>query len=204
MGFARRRTGRGGRPRYTAYYADLRGRETSAGTFGTKTEADKAWQRAEAKVAEGRAGTGARGRQTFRRYVEQEWLPHHVMEPSTREGYTYSLYAHAIDWFGDMRMIDILPSHVREWVSDLKDKGLSPGEPPAQQGHPVRGLHHGAQRPGHRAPPLQGREDADRSDQAAAHRHAGRVRGVLPSASPTTWPGSSSSWTSTAACGGVS
>ena len=126
MGFARRRTGRDGRPRYTAYYLDLRGRETSAGTFPTKREADKAWQRAEAKVAEGRAGTGARGRQTFRRYVEEEWLPHHVMEPSTREGYTYSLYAHIVDWFGDMRMIDILPSHVREWVSDQKDKGLSP------------------------------------------------------------------------------
>lgn len=126
MGFARRRTGRDGRPRYTAYYRDLRGREMSAGTFATKREADRAWQRAEAKVAEGRAGTGARGRQTFRRYVEQEWLPHHVMEPSTRESYTYFLYAHILDWFGDMRMIDILPSHVREWVSDLKAKGLFP------------------------------------------------------------------------------
>ena len=98
----------------------------SAGTFATRREADRAWQRAEAKVAEGRAGTGARGRQTFRRYVEEEWLPHHVMEPSTREGYTYSLHAHAIDWFGDMRMIDILPSHVREWVTELKQRGLSP------------------------------------------------------------------------------
>jgi integrase len=126
MGFARRRTGQDGRQRYTAYYLDLRGRETSAGTFATKREADKAWQRAEAKVAEGRAGTGARGRQTFRRYVEEEWLPHHVMEPSTREGYTYSLYAHILDWFGDMRMIDVLPSHVREWVSGLKEQGLSP------------------------------------------------------------------------------
>jgi integrase len=58
--------------------------------------------------------------------VEEEWLPHHVMEASTREGYTYSLYAHILDWFGDMRMIDILPSHVREWVSDLKDQSLSP------------------------------------------------------------------------------
>lgn len=126
MGFSRRRTAGDGRSRYTAYYLDLRGRETSAGTFANKREADKAWQRAEAKVAEGRAGTGARGRQTFRRYVEQEWLPHHVMEPSTREGYTYSLYAHAIDWFGEMRMIDILPSHVREWVTDLTQQGLSP------------------------------------------------------------------------------
>jgi hypothetical protein len=34
----------------------------------------------------------------FRRYVEDEWLPHHVTEPSTREGYTYNIYAHAVDW----------------------------------------------------------------------------------------------------------
>jgi hypothetical protein len=86
-----------GRSRHTADYLDLRGRETSAGTFATRREADRAWQRAEAKVAEGRAGTAARGRQTFRRYVEEEWLLHHVLEPSTREGYTYSLHAHAID-----------------------------------------------------------------------------------------------------------
>jgi hypothetical protein len=61
MGFSRRRTTGDGRSRYTAYYLDLRGRETSAGTFATRREADRAWQRAEAKVAEGRAGTGARG-----------------------------------------------------------------------------------------------------------------------------------------------
>lgn len=27
-------------------------------------------------------------------YVEDEWLPHHVMELTTRQGYTYSLYRH--------------------------------------------------------------------------------------------------------------
>jgi integrase len=125
MGFSRRRTGRDGRSRYTAYFLDLRGRETSAGTFPTRREADRAWQRAEAKVAEGFAGSSARGRQTFRRYVEDEWLPHHVMELSTRESYTYSLYAHTMEWFGSMRMVEILPSHVREWVSDLQAKGMS-------------------------------------------------------------------------------
>jgi hypothetical protein len=65
---------------------DVIGRETSAGTYATKRDADRAWQRAEAKVAEGRIGTTARGWQSFQRYVEDEWLPNHVMEPSTREG----------------------------------------------------------------------------------------------------------------------
>ena len=36
MGFSRRRPGKDGKPRYTAYYRDLRGREASAGTFARK------------------------------------------------------------------------------------------------------------------------------------------------------------------------
>jgi hypothetical protein len=64
-----------GRPRYTAYKRDLKDRECSAGTFPNKKDADRAWQRAEAKVAEGRLGDPGRGRQTFQAYVEQVWLP---------------------------------------------------------------------------------------------------------------------------------
>ncbi|GII58528.1 hypothetical protein Pth03_69170 [Planotetraspora thailandica] len=126
MGFSRNRLGINGRPRYTAYYMDLRGRELSAGTYASKKAADKAWQKAEAKVAEGRAGDPARNKQSFQRYVEEEWLPHHVMEATTREGYTYSIYAHIMDWFGHMRMVEILPSDVRAWVKDQQGRGLSP------------------------------------------------------------------------------
>jgi integrase len=126
MGYSRKRTGRSGKPRYTAYYLDIRGKERSAGTFGSEKASDKAWQHAEAKVAEGRGGDPARGRQTFRRYVEVEWLPHHEMEPTTREGYTYSIHAHIMDHFGPMRMREILASHVREWVTKLKKSGVSP------------------------------------------------------------------------------
>lgn len=126
MGFSRKRIDSRGRVRYAALYRDLRGEQRSAGTFGSKREADKAWQRAEAKLDEGRAGNPARSKQTFRRYVEEEWLPHHVMEATTREGYTYSIYAHIMDWFGPMRMIEVLPSDVRAWVKDQQDRGLSP------------------------------------------------------------------------------
>lgn len=126
MGHSRKRIGRSGKPRYTAYYLDIRGTERSAGTFGSEKAADKAWQHAEAKVAEGRGGDPARGRQSFRRYVEVEWLPHHEMEPTTREGYTYSIYKHIMDHFGPMRMREILASHVREWVTKLKVSGVSP------------------------------------------------------------------------------
>jgi integrase len=126
MGYSRLRTGLDGKPRYTAYYWDIRGRERSAGTFPNKKDADKAWQREEGKVAEGRAGDPRRGRQTFRRYVTEEWLPGHVMEARTRENYVYYLDRRILPEFGPLRMVEILPGHVREWVNNLKDEGVKP------------------------------------------------------------------------------
>jgi hypothetical protein len=54
MGYVQKRVGRDGKPRYTAVYHDLRGERRSAGTFSSKKDANAAWQRAEAKTAEGR------------------------------------------------------------------------------------------------------------------------------------------------------
>lgn len=126
MGFSRKRLGKDGRPRYTAYYCDIKDRERSAGTFTNKKDADKAWQRAEAKVAEGRLGDPGRGRQTFQDYVEKIWLPTHEIEATTRQSYTYSIHKHLMPEFGPMRMIDILPEHVRTWVAALKNAGATP------------------------------------------------------------------------------
>jgi integrase len=125
MGWVEKRTGRDGRPRYIAKYRDLRGRKQSAGTFASKREANAAWQRAEVQVAEGQLADPRRGRQTFQRYVEERWLPHHVMEPTTRENYTYYLNAHILPEFGPMRMMDILPEHVRAWITKMQAKGAS-------------------------------------------------------------------------------
>ena len=88
----------------------------SAGTFANKKDANVAWQWAEAKIAEGRLNDPRRGRQTFERYVTEEWLPHHMMEATTREAHTYQIGKHILPWFGPMRMNEIMPSHVREWV----------------------------------------------------------------------------------------
>jgi integrase len=106
--------------RYTAYFVDVRGRERSAGTFANQKDADKAWQRAEGRVAEGRLGDLKRSRQTFGRYVLEEWLPNHVMELRTREVYVTYLERVILPTFGPMRMIDILPFHVREWVVNFQ------------------------------------------------------------------------------------
>jgi hypothetical protein len=122
MGYSRRRIGGKGKIRYTAYYWDIRGMERSAGTFSNKEKADDAWQDAEAKVREGRATDQRRGKQKFKRYVEEEWFPHHKLELRSRENYTYYLNRHIIDWFGPMRMNEILPSHVRAWVTKLESE----------------------------------------------------------------------------------
>jgi hypothetical protein len=119
VGFSRKRLGKDGKPRYTAYYVDVRGKERSAGTFSNRKQADKEWQDKESKLAEGRVGDPARGRMRFQRYVEETWLPNHEVEPTTRQSYTYSIYRHIMPWFGSMRMIDILPEHVREWITSL-------------------------------------------------------------------------------------
>jgi site-specific recombinase XerD len=48
------------------------------------------------------------------------------MEARTRETYTYYLNKHILPIFGSMRINEIQPADVREWVSDLKAAGASP------------------------------------------------------------------------------
>jgi integrase len=126
VGFTRERAGKDGTVRYIAVYRDFKGRQRSAGTYSSERQADKAWQRAEIRMELGRTGDPGLGRQTFRKYVEETWLPNHEMEVTTRQGYTYVLYKHLMPEFGTMRMMDILPMHVREWVTGQKNLGLSP------------------------------------------------------------------------------
>jgi integrase len=127
MGHSYKRTCKDGKPRYTAMYLDARGQRRSAGTFRTRKLADKAWQRAEAKVAEGRLGDPRRGRVSFQAYVESTWLPNHQVEITTRERYTYSIARHLMPFFGPLRMAEVLPEHVRAWVTELKAAGASAG-----------------------------------------------------------------------------
>ena len=47
------------------------------------------------------------------------------MEARTRETYTYYLNKHILPVFGAMRINEIQPADVREWVSDLKTAGAS-------------------------------------------------------------------------------
>ena len=126
MGFSRKRKGRDGKPRYTAYYRDVRDHERSAGTFARKADADAAWQSAEVTVRTGLRHDPARGRQTFQHYVESTWLPNHRLEMSTREDYSSVIGKHIMWFFGPMKMRDIGSEQVREWITALKLRGVRP------------------------------------------------------------------------------
>ena len=95
----------------------------SAGTYSSKKEANKAWQEAEVQARRG-AGDGdltPGPAASSHRYVEEtSGSPTTSWSLTTREGYTYEISKHIVPWFGQMRMVDILPSHVREWVTHLR------------------------------------------------------------------------------------
>lgn len=127
MGWLVERPDQGGKVQFTAVYRDLKGRQRSAGTFAGRRAANRAWQQAEAALRAGRIGDPKRGRQTLRHYIETEWFPNHVIEAKTRENYTYLLDRYILPELGSMRMVDILPGHVREWIGALQaDHGARP------------------------------------------------------------------------------
>lgn len=126
MGWSRQRVDSRGRARFTAYYRDIRGQTQTAGTFTNERAANKAWQAAEVRVSEGRLGDPRRGRRTFESYVMGEWFPNHVIEVTTRESYASQIGKHIMPWFGPMKMNEILPSNVREWVAHLQAEGVTP------------------------------------------------------------------------------
>ena len=125
MGHSYRREGVKGKPRYAAIYHDARGVRRSAGTFATKREADRAWAAAEADALLGHGRDPRRGRITFTAYVTGSWLPNHQLEHTTRQRYSYQIGKYLLPEFGAMRMTDVAPVHVREWITRLKDQDVS-------------------------------------------------------------------------------
>ncbi len=126
MGWIRAREGPRGL-RHEAKYRDVRGVERSAGSYRTEKEAIRAWHKAEEDLAAGKVGDPKRGRQTLSTYVETEWFPNHQIELTTRENYRYVLNRYVLPGLGNVRMAELLPHHVREWVTELqRDYGARP------------------------------------------------------------------------------
>ena len=126
MGFVRERKGENGRVRYMAVYRDLRGQVCSAGSFNAFKAAEKAWQKAEILQEAGVLRNGSRGRRRFRSYVNETWFPNHRIELATRQRYQVHLDKYILPEFGKMRMRDILPEHVREFLKRLESEGIGP------------------------------------------------------------------------------
>ncbi|WP_019873299.1 tyrosine-type recombinase/integrase [Sporichthya polymorpha] len=120
MGWVRERAGRDNKKRFIAVYRDVRGNERSAGTYRTEREAVRAWHEAEQNLSLGQVDDPKRGRQTLARYVEAEWFPNHVIEATTRENYRYLLNRYVLPGLGHLRMVELLPFHVREWIAELQ------------------------------------------------------------------------------------
>jgi integrase len=120
MGYVVERVNKHGRIRYTAMYRDIRDLRRSAGTHATQDAAIRAGNRAEDDIAAGKIGDPRRGRQTLRHYVEEEWFPNHILEATTRENYRYTLDRYILPELGGIKMVEILPTRVREWIKDLQ------------------------------------------------------------------------------------
>ncbi len=126
MGWVKERVGRHGRVTYTAMFRDLAGEERSAGTWSTEKRAIREWHKAEENIAAGRIGDPRQGRLKLRDYIES-WLPNHQMEATTRENYIFAINKYILPELGDRRMAELMPVHVREWVTHLQTvRGVHP------------------------------------------------------------------------------
>ena len=54
------------------------------------------------------------------------WWPSLHLEPTTKAAYKSNLETHFLPIFGDLRMANILPSHVQVWVNQALEGGLTP------------------------------------------------------------------------------
>jgi hypothetical protein len=126
VGWVVERPVRCGKMRFTAAYRDDHGRIRSAGTYNNEREAQHAAVRQDDKVTDGTWVDRAAGQITFREYAQDVWLPSRHLEVTTRAGYQSYLRIHFVPFFATMRLAQIRPSNVQEWVSLAAERGLSP------------------------------------------------------------------------------
>jgi integrase len=124
MGYVRCRQNKLRKHRYTAVFWDVRGIERSAGTFGRRVLAERAWKSAEAAVADGRYLDLDQGRKLFVDYALGTWLPQFPGEDTTVQGYGFVLEKYLIPEFGHTRMIEMTPGRVRAFYALMRDAGI--------------------------------------------------------------------------------
>jgi integrase len=115
--------------KFTGMYRDAKGRERSAGTSTSKRAALRAAETEEAKVRTGEWLDPDDGRITFATYFTDHWLPHRRGEVNTLSFYEgmYRAKDHGLEvTFGDMALVDIRPSVIDNWVTDMVAAGMTP------------------------------------------------------------------------------
>jgi integrase len=113
--------------RWTGLYELRANFYRSAGTFDSQRAARDAWQEMERDLCRGTFIDPTRGRWPFRRYVEEVFLPLHTgVKVSTRKNYACDIRSQLMPFFGDMRLAEIYPEHVRVWIREMEAKGLAP------------------------------------------------------------------------------
>jgi len=99
----------------------------SAGTYDTRREAAEAWLEIERDLKLGNYTDPAKGRWTFRQYVEEKYLPLHTgVKVNTKKNYASDLRCSVMPFFADMRLAEIYPEHVRLFVTRLERAGYAP------------------------------------------------------------------------------
>ncbi len=66
------------------------------------------------------------GKVTFRAYALDVWWASLHRELTTKAACRSNLETHFLPFFGDLRMANILPSHVQAWVNQALEGGLTP------------------------------------------------------------------------------
>ncbi|OEJ24810.1 integrase [Streptomyces agglomeratus] len=113
--------------RYRARYVAPDGTEKSkAFPDKQKRKADAWLATIEADMTRGDYIDPQAGKVTFRQYVAG-WLKTQTTDPATRAAVDMRLRLHAVPYLGSRTMGAIQPSHLRLWMRQMEDAGLSAG-----------------------------------------------------------------------------
>ncbi|MGB6457630.1 MAG: tyrosine-type recombinase/integrase [Streptosporangiaceae bacterium] len=155
--------------RYTAVYRTVDGTQKSAGTFGTRKEAEAAYWDAAVKVSKGIDPslpqitvypTTVGGKITVEAFADH-WLPEHArlkpLEPHTQRSYETMLHAHIIPRWGSTPISNLTTREVALWLRELEKQSATVAvkvkailskmcqaaaemSPPLLTANPVRGI----------------------------------------------------------------
>lgn len=107
---------------FTAVYSTAEGKEKSAGTFGTKEQAEREAQRWQDMVRGGKKDDLRKATITIAEFAPM-WLKMHPVGPKTKRGYADVLRAHIIKHFGHVRVAELEREAIVTYIAKMIDEG---------------------------------------------------------------------------------